>query len=64
LSLGLGGKFNLAKNLGIRVQGRWVPTFISSESAVLCTNFGGCYVTAEGDYLSQVEVSGGLILKF
>jgi len=63
LSIGGGVKVYLSKTLGLRFQGRWTPTFFNSDETIFCGN-QGCFATTSGDYISQVEVTSGLILRF
>ena len=59
-----GAKVALAKHFGLRFQGQWIATYISSDDEVFCDPFGFCYVVSEADYLNQVELSAGLTFKF
>ena len=59
-----GAKVNLAKHFGLRFQGQWVATYISSDDEVFCDPFGFCYVVSDADYLNQLELSAGLTFKF
>ena len=59
-----GAKVGLAKHFGLRFQGQWIATYISSEDEVFCDPFGFCYVVSDADYLNQIELSAGLTFKF
>lgn len=59
-----GAKIGLAKHLGLRLQGQWISTYISSSDHVFCDPFGFCYVATTSDYMSQFELAAGLTFKF
>jgi opacity protein-like surface antigen len=56
-SFGAGVKIYLAKFLGIRLQGKYTPTYITSDDYVIC-------YASYGRYISQWEFTGGLIFRF
>jgi len=52
-------------NFGIRLEGRWTPTYIKSDpEGYWCDPYWGCYTFAEAEYSNQYELSGGIILRF
>jgi hypothetical protein len=54
-----------AGNFGIRLEGRWTPTYIKSDSeGYWCDPYWGCYTVAEAEYSNQFELSGGITLRF
>jgi opacity protein-like surface antigen len=54
-----------SKNFGIRLEGRWTPTYIKSDAAgYWCDPYWGCYTVADAQYANQFELSGGIILRF
>jgi opacity protein-like surface antigen len=54
-----------SKNFGIRMEGRWTPTYIKSDAAgYWCDPYWGCYVTSDAQYGNQFELSGGITLRF
>ena len=59
-----GAKVRLAKHFGLRFQGQWIATYISSDDEVFCDPFGFCFVVSDADYLNQIELSAGLTFKF
>lgn len=53
------------RNFGVRVEGRWTPTYVKSEAeGWWCGPFWGCYTIEDHLYSNQFEVSGGLTLRF
>lgn len=64
LSIGGGAKLYLSRRVGLRFQARWTPTFFNSNESVFCSSDSGCFYTTSGDYISQFEVSSGLIVRF
>ena len=61
---GFGFKFHGEGALGLRLMGRWTPTYIKSEPNGYWCNYYGCWVAEDLDYSHQFEVSGGLSLRF
>jgi opacity protein-like surface antigen len=52
-------------HVGIRLEGRWTPTYIKSDpEGYWCDPYWGCYTFAEAEYSNQYELSGGIILRF
>ncbi len=61
----LGVKINASRNVGLRLEGRWTPTYIKSDAAgYWCDPYWGCYTMASAQYANQFELSGGLTLRF
>jgi hypothetical protein len=51
--------------VGLRLEGRWTPTYIKSDATGWwCDPYWGCYLTGNAQYSNQFELSGGLILRF
>jgi opacity protein-like surface antigen len=59
-----GGKFALAKHVGLRLQGQWVSTYVGSSDEVFCDPFGFCYVVEDASYLNQFELAAGITFRF
>jgi hypothetical protein len=50
---------------GIRLEGRWTPTYIKTDpEGYWCDPYWGCYTIGEAEYSNQWELSGGIILRF
>lgn len=69
LSFGVGGgwKFFPASRVGLRLDGRFLGTFIDSDSDIFCQSGqagGSCRVALKGDLLYQFEMQAGLIVRF
>ena len=61
----LGVKMYPGKNVGIRLEGRWTPTYIKSDATGWwCDPYWGCYVTGDAQYSNQFELAGGITLRF
>ena len=61
----LGVKIFPSPRFGIRLEGRWTPTYIKSDAAGWwCDPFWGCYVVSDAQYSNQFELSGGVTLRF
>jgi hypothetical protein len=70
-TLGAGVKTYLNERVGLSLMGRWTPTYIKSDpDGMYCSPYwspwypGGCMVLADTDYSNQLEISGGIILRF
>jgi hypothetical protein len=64
-SAAVGLKAFPSPKLGIRLEGRWTPTYIKSDAAGWwCDPYWGCYVVGNAQYANQFELSGGIILRF
>jgi opacity protein-like surface antigen len=53
-----------SKNFGIRLEGRWTPTYIKSDPEGYWCGYYGCYTIADAEFSNQFELSGGIILRF
>lgn len=61
----LGVKIFPSPRFGIRLEGRWTPTYIKSDAAGWwCDPFWGCYVVGDAQYANQWELGGGITLRF
>jgi opacity protein-like surface antigen len=61
----LGVKVYPGKSVGLRLEGRWTPTYIKSDAAGWwCDPYWGCYVVGNAQYANQFELSGGINLRF
>jgi hypothetical protein len=62
---GAGLKLYPGSNFGIRLQGRWTPTYIKSDAeGWWCDPYWGCYVVGDAQYSNQFELTGGITLRF
>ncbi len=62
---GAGVKLFPGRSFGIRLEGRWTPTYIKSDSeGWWCDPYWGCYVVGNAQYSNQFELSGGVTLRF
>ena len=69
LSFGVGGgwKFFPAKRVGLRLDGRFLGTFVDSNSKIFCgsgSSGGGCAITTTGKLLYQFELQAGVTFRF
>jgi outer membrane protein W len=64
-TFGAGVKVYPSKTAGLRLQARWTPTYIKTDSTgYWCDPYWGCYVTGNAQYSNQFELTGGLTLRF
>jgi hypothetical protein len=61
-----GGIKMYAGSVGLRVTGRWTPTYIKSETeGIWCDPwYGVCWAVADLDYSQQFEFAGGITFRF
>jgi len=61
----LGVKLYPSNNVGIRLEGRWTPTYIKTDAeGYWCDPYWGCYTVGEAEYANQFELSAGITLRF
>jgi opacity protein-like surface antigen len=61
----VGVKLNAGSNLGLRLEGRWTPTYIKSDAVGWwCDPYWGCYTVGDAQYANQFELSGGIHFRF
>ena len=62
---GAGVKIFPGNNFGIRLEGRWTPTYIKSDAeGWWCDPYWGCYTVGDAQYSNQFELGGGIVLRF
>jgi hypothetical protein len=62
---GAGVKYFVNPRVGVRGAARWTPTYIKSNSAgYWCDPYWGCYLVGNAQYSSQIELSGGVSVRF
>jgi len=64
LSIGGGARVALGKSVGLRLQGRWTPSFYGTDETIFCTTGGGCLATVDGGIVSQFELTTGVAVRF
>ncbi|MFA6957304.1 MAG: hypothetical protein WC538_15645 [Thermoanaerobaculia bacterium] len=62
-ALGIGMKHQFNDRIGIRVQARWIPTYINTDDAYVVCDPYFCYTVGDDNYLYQTEVSAGLVIR-
>jgi opacity protein-like surface antigen len=63
-ALGGGVKYWASDSFGLKLQGRWTPTYInSSPGGVWCDPFF-CWQTVNNQYAGQFDVTGSLVVRF
>jgi len=66
-ALGGGMKYATSDSFGLKLQGRWTPTYInSSPGGIWCDPFFPfyCYQLSSAHYASQFDVTAGVVFKF
>ena len=54
-----------SRTAGLRLQARWTPTYIKSDSeGCWCDPYWGCYVVGDAQYSNQYELTAGLTIRF
>jgi len=59
-----GAKFQLVRNLGIRLRARLLTTFLADDSAMFCATGAGCAFAYSGVPIFQGEFGAGAYLAF
>ena len=60
-----GVKYFVNPRVAARLALRWTPTYIKSDAAGWwCDPYWGCYLVGDAQYSSQVELSGGVTVRF
>jgi len=62
-NLGAGLRKDVNEKVGLRLDGRWLPTWFNTGSSVWCDPYFGCYPTTTGEFFDQFELSAGLAVK-
>jgi len=62
-SFGLGLKYFMTRNVGLRFEGTAYFTLVESNGTLACTN-GTCLLGFSGSHIWQGDVTGGLIFAF
>jgi hypothetical protein len=66
-SMGIGGgiRYFFSEHMGVRVQGRWAPTYIKSTTAgFYCDWWGFCWEINDAHFLHQYDATVGFIIRF
>ncbi len=66
-TVGAGLKLMTSEHFGVRLNGRWTPTYINSDPVgIWCSPYwpGGCWVVGKANYSHQFELSGGFVFRF
>ena len=65
-ALGAGGgiDYRISDNLGFRLEGRGIATFLDSSGGVFCSSSQGCSAFVDSSVLLQFEALAGLSFRF
>jgi len=62
---GGGVKFFPNPKFGVRAAVSWTPTYIKSDAAGWwCDPYWGCYLVGNAQYANQIQLSGGVTVRF
>ena len=61
-SLGAGVRHDVNERLAVRLDGRWMPTWVTTGSGIWCDPFA-CYSVGTGESYDQFELALGLALR-
>jgi hypothetical protein len=59
-----GLKYFVGAHIGVRLEARGFVTVLESDSKSVCSTFGPCLFQSSGFEMTQVEMRGGVILRF
>ena len=63
-ALGGGVKYNFSRFLGLRLQAKWSPTYLSTTQGYWCDlAWGGCWGVGQNHYLNALDFTVGLALR-
>jgi len=60
--IGAGFRRELNEKFALSVEGKWIPTWVTTGSGIWCDPFF-CYSVGTGEYYDQFEVAGKLSIK-
>jgi opacity protein-like surface antigen len=60
--IGAGLRHDFNERMGLRIDGRYMPTWVTTGNSVWCDPFY-CYPVSSGEFFDQFELTGGLIIK-
>ena len=64
-TFGAGLKLYPSERVGLKLGARWTPTYIKSDAeGWYCDPYWGCYVVGDAQYSNQIQLSGGLVIRF
>jgi len=63
-NLGLGAQYQAGQHVGLRLQARWLPTYINSTSGWWYDWWGNVWLVPISNYMNQFEFTGGLTFRF
>ena len=64
-TVGAGVKVNAGKNFAVKFGFQWTPTYIKSDAeGWWCDPWWGCWVVGNAQYSNQVELNGGIVIRF
>jgi len=61
---GGGVKIMPSESIGIRLGGRWTPTYIKSDATGWWCGWYGCWLVGEAKYSHALELSAGVVVRF
>jgi opacity protein-like surface antigen len=61
-SIGAGIRKEMSEKVALRLQGLWLPVWVSTGTGLWCDPFF-CYTADTGEFYDQFELSAGIILK-
>ena len=67
ISYGVGGgvKYFFHPHMGVRLQARYTPSYLyATADGAWCNWWGVCYVTSNGHYLQQFDMTAGWVFRF
>jgi hypothetical protein len=65
-TFGGGAKYKFSKHLGVRLQAKTSPTYLSSGGKAFWCDpvWGGCWTIGENNFLQELDASAGITLQF
>jgi opacity protein-like surface antigen len=62
LHVAAGANYRLSERFLFRLEARWIPAVLNSDSAGFCS--GGCTIAIKSEFYSQVQFNAGLMFRY
>ncbi|GAC1647937.1 MAG: hypothetical protein NVS9B15_06550 [Acidobacteriaceae bacterium] len=63
-NLGAGAKFYATRHIGLRLDGRFLPSYATSTQGVICDELGFCSNGTKRNFYQRLNLGAGVILRF
>jgi hypothetical protein len=60
---GGGVKYYHNERMGIKLTGRWTPTYVKSDDVGYWCNYYGCWAVGDPDYINQLAITAAIFIR-